>query len=351
MAIEDMIVLGAGASASEGAPVQKDLFAEFFRTDSGYPRNPASIERLHRFFKQFFGVDIKGPVDGIIFPSFEEVLGILEIAIDRGESFKGYSAMIRSPDVQTIREDLIFLIALVLNRTLMEPKGYHRALVKRLTDEGRIRSTAFLSLNYDILIDNALTELHPEYDLDYRVEFTNYGRGHNWMRPRKERAIELYKLHGSLNWLYCPTCISLTLTPREREVARLVEEPVTCLDCGMSTVPIITPPTYLQGMENYFLLQIMRRAESALRHVKRIIFCGYSFPDADLLVRYMFKRVEMNFDPRPEIYVVNEYEGKKNEYRHIEELRYRRFFRDKDCVYYLNRTFRDFCRYGLGPGH
>ena len=104
-------------------------------------------------------------------------------------------------------------------------------------------------------------------------------------------------------------------------------------------------------LENYFLLQIMRRAESALRHVKRIIFCGYSFPDADLLVRYMFKRVEMNFDPRPEIYVVNEYEGKKNEYRHIEELRYRRFFRDKDCVYYLNRTFRDFCRYGLGPGH
>lgn len=348
MAIEDMIVLGAGASASEGAPVQKDLFAEFFRTDSGYPRNPASIERLSRFFKEFFGVDIRAPVEGIIFPSFEEVLGILEIAIDRGESFRGYSAMVRSPDVQTVREDLIFLIALVLNRTLMVPKGYHKALVRRLADEGMLHSTGFLSLNYDILIDNALAEVHPDYDLDYRVEFTNYGRERNWMRPRKERAVELYKLHGSLNWLYCPTCISLTLTPREREVSRLVEEPVACLGCGMPTVPIITPPTYLQGMENYFLLQIMRRAEAALRHARRIIFCGYSFPDADLLVRYMFKRVEMNFDPKPEIYVINGYEGKKNEWRHIEELRYRRFFREKDRVFYLDRTFMDFCRSGLG---
>lgn len=348
MAVEDMIVLGAGASASEGAPVQKGLFAEFFRTDSGYPRNPASIERLCLFFKEFFGIDIKGSAEGIIFPSFEEVLGILEIAIDRGESFKGYSAMIRSPDVQTIREDLIFLIALVLNRTLMEPKGYHRALVKRLVDEGRILSTAFISLNYDILIDNALTELHPDYDLDYRVDFTNYEREFNWRQPRREHTIELYKLHGSLNWLYCPTCISLTLTPREREVARLVEEPVSCLDCGMPTVPIITPPTYLKGIQNYFLHQIMRKAEASLRHVRRIIFCGYSFPDADLLVRYMFKRIEMNYDPKPEIYVINEYEGKKNEYRSIEELRYRRFFRDKDRVYYLNRTFKDFCRHGLG---
>lgn len=351
MAIEDVIVLGAGASASEGAPVQKGLFAEFFRTGSGYRRNPASIERLCRFFKEFFGVDIKAPVEGIVFPSFEEVLGILEIATDRGESFKGYSAMIRSPDVQTIREDLIFLIALVLNRTLMEPKGYHRTLVRRLVDEGRICSTAFISLNYDILIDNALSELHPDHDLDYRVEFTNYDRERNWMRPRKERAVELYKLHGSLNWLYCPTCVSLTLTPREREVARLVEEPVACPDCGMPIVPIITPPTYLQGMENYFLLQIMRRAEVALRHVRRIIFCGYSFPDADLLVRYMFKRVEMNFNPKPEIYIINVYEGKKNEYRLIEELRYKRFFRDKDRIWYLDRTFMDFCRYGLDSGH
>jgi hypothetical protein len=250
--------------------------------------------------------------------------------------------------VQKVREDLIFLIALVLNRTLMEPRGYHGTLVKRLKGEGRLTSTAFISLNYDILIDNALTELHPDFDLDYGVEFTNYTRGLNWRLPRQERSVFLYKLHGSLNWLYCPTCVSLTITPWEqRRAAQLVEEPVACLECGMPTAPIITPPTYLKGVQNFFLHQIMRKAEAMLRQVRRIIFCGYSFPDADLLVRYLWKRVELNLGSRPEIYVINEYPGKKDELRKIEKDRYLRFFRDKDRVRYLGMTFHDFCEHGL----
>lgn len=348
MAVDEVIFLGAGASAAEGAPVQKDLFSAFFRMNSGDIRSPESIERLRRFFKQFFGIDITGEQEGIIFPSFEETLGMLEIATDRGESFKGYSAITHAPDVQTIREDLIFLIALVLNRTLMTSKGYHKALVKRLVREGSITSTAFISLNYDILIDNALIELHPDFDLDYAVEFSNYTRECDWDIPRKGKSIALYKLHGSLNWLYCPTCISLTLTPRHRKITRLVEEPVTCLDCRMPTVPIITPPTYLKGIQNYFLHQIMRKAEKSLRDVKRIVFCGYSFPEADLLVRYLLKRAELNYDSKPELIIVNEYEGKSTESRLVEEQRYKRFFRDKSRVRYLDRTFRDFCTHGLG---
>ncbi len=348
MAIDEVIFLGAGASAAEGAPVQKDLFSAFFRMENGDGRNPASTGRLHRFFKQFFGIDITGQQEGVVFPSFEETLGMLEIAMDRGESFRGYPATTHAPDVQTIREDLIFLIALVLNRTLMTSGGHHKTLVKRLVREGRITSTAFISLNYDILIDNALIELHPGFDLDYGVEFTNYIRECDWQIPRKDKSIALHKLHGSLNWLYCPTCVSLTLTPRQREAARLVEKSVTCLSCGMPTVPIITPPTYLKGMQNYFLHQIMRGAEKSLKDTQRIIFCGYSFPDADLLVRYLLKRAELNFDSRPEMIIVNEYEGKSAENRSIENQRYKRFFRDKSRVRYLNRTFSDFCTYGFG---
>lgn len=344
MAIEDVIFLGAGASASEGAPVQKDLFSEFFRSEGPQPRNAQGLERLSRFFRHFFGIDIGAGLADVVFPSFEEAFGVLEIAIDRGESFKGYSSSSAAPDVQKAREDLIFLIALVLNRTLMAPKGHHRTLVQRLKDEGRLSSTAFISLNYDLLIDNALTELHPGFDLDYGVEFTNYTRERDWRLPRRTLSVFLYKLHGSLNWLYCPTCVSLTLTPR---ASRLVEEPVACLECGMPTAPIITPPTYLKGVQNFFLHQIMRKAEGALKEAKRIIFCGYSFPDADLLIRYLIKRMELNFDPRPEIYVINEFPGKREDVREVEENRYRRFFRDKDRVFYSSTTFSRFCEHGL----
>lgn len=208
--------------------------------------------------------------------------------------------------------------------------------------------TAFISLNYDILIDNALTELHPGIDIDYGVEFTNYHRECNWQIPRRECSVFLLKLHGSLNWLYCPTCISLTLTPREREVARLVEHTIPCAQCGMPMAPIITPPTFLKGMKNYFLNQIMHTSYEVLKNAKRIIFCGYSFPDADLLVRYLLKRLELNYDPRPDILVLNSYEGKRQASKVLEEQRYKRFFRNKDQVRYLDMTFSDFCRNGVG---
>ncbi|NLW67931.1 MAG: hypothetical protein GXY28_09045 [Bacteriovoracaceae bacterium] len=342
--IQDVIFLGAGASASEGAPVQKDLFREFFRPGGGYGRRTAGIARLAKFFQDFFGLDVRSDSPGVLFPSFEETLGVLEIAIDRGESFRGYSVASQAPDVQTLKEDLIFLIALVLNRTLMAPKGHHRDLVRRLADEGRLLSTAFISLNYDTLIDNALIGLHPGFDVDYGVEFTNYTRERDWKVPRQDRAVALYKLHGSLNWLYCPTCISLTLTPREHhKVAALIDHPVPCAQCGMPIVPIITPPSYLKGMKNYFLQQIMHRSANVLKSARRIVFCGYSFPAADLLIRYLLKRIELNYDPRPEIVVINSYEGKDGESKRREEKRYRRFFRNKDQVRYLDMSFSDFC--------
>jgi hypothetical protein len=347
MAVSDVIFLGAGASASEGAPVQKELFSDFFNTDKGYDHNSVSLERLKDFFDHFFGIDIRSENESVLFPSFEETMGLLEIAIDRGESFRGYPSSTRDPDIQSIREDLIFLIALVLNRTLMAPKGHHKALVRRLEKEGCIDRTAFISLNYDILIDNELTELYPEYDLDYGVEFTNYTRENDWEMPRNNKSVALYKLHGSLNWLYCPTCVSLTLTPRERKVALLVEKPVECSDCGTHAVPIIIPPTFFKGMQNYYLQQIMRKSEMVLKDADRLFFCGYSFPDADLLVRYLLKRVELNHNSTPEIYVINDYEGKQSQQKIIEKQRFMRFFRHKDRVHYLELSFKEFCTRGI----
>ena len=346
--VEEIIFLGAGASASEGAPVQKDLFREFFRPSCGCRHQGPNIDRLAKFFRDFFGIDVQNGPPEALFPSFEETLGMLEMAMDRSESFRGYSVASQAPDVQTLREDLIFLIALVLNRTLERPRGHHRELVARLAAEGRLTSTAFISLNYDTLIDNALIELHPDIDVNYGVEFTNFSRERDWKPPRKGRTVGLLKLHGSLNWLYCPTCISLTLTPREHDkVTRLIDHPVPCAQCGMPIVPIITPPSFLKGMKNHFLQQITHHAATVLSKARRIVFCGYSFPAADLHIRYLLKRQELNFELRPEIVVMNSYQGKDEGSKRKEEKRYRRFFRAKDKVRYLDITFSDFCARGI----
>lgn len=353
MKIKDVIFLGAGASASEGAPLQANLFKEYFLSNQeGINIRSSSNQRVVRFFRMFFGIDIReGNFDRESFPTFEEILGILELSINRGESFRDYRLTpnrsninqigentSERPSIQQIKEDLIFLIAIILNQKLknVPGNGYHKKLVKRLKDRGELFETCFISSNYDILIDNALI-----YPLDYGVRFTNFNKS------RAEETVCLYKLHGSLNWLYCPTCISLTLTPGRKGAAELASEPKKCDDCDSLMMPIIIPPTFFKVMSNFYLQQVWHKAEDALKQASRIFFCGYSFPDADIHIKYLLKRVEVNRGSTPEVYIINEHDKKRDYERKIEELRYKRFFRNSQKIYYTPLSFEKFCENGI----
>ncbi len=74
----------------------------------------------------------------------------------------------------------------------------------------------------------------------------------------------------------------------------------------------------------------------------RLIFCGYSFPDADIHVRYLLKRMEVNRRRGPEVFVANEHKGKRDEARQGERERYTRFFRDKLKVHWTRMGFEQF---------
>jgi hypothetical protein len=344
MAIEEVIFLGAGASAVEGAPIQSRLFRDYFegtlRTD------PISVI-LGQFFKDFFGIDTSSGLHDTAFPTFEEILGILELALNRYESFKDYPLIPQDPKVQNTREAVIFLIARVLKEKLRNEGAIHKDLISRLVIEGKLKETAFVSLNYDILLDNALTEVHDVIDLDYGVEFTNFAKKDDWHKPRRNRATKLFKLHGSLNWLYCPTCISLTITPKDKSVSTIADTPMPCKTCGTNMIPIIIPPTFFKIMSNHFLQQIWREAEKVLLTAERIVFCGYSFPDADIHIKYLLKRVEVNRGNTPNVYIFNGHAGKDNAIKEQERKRYERFFANKRRVMYLDRSFQDFCHEGL----
>jgi len=350
MEIEDVIFLGAGASASEGAPLQGSLFKDYFLHSRNNPEelDQAMNQRLRDFFLSFFGIDtLNHNLNEIIFPTYEECLGILELALNRQESFKSFSLTPRTPDIQRIREDLIFLIAIILNKKLSGTARFHHTLAERLKRENRLKKTAFISSNYDILIDNALADLYESFDLDYSIEFTNFESGDDWRRPRKSRAIKLFKLHGSLNWLYCPTCISLTLTPKDKRVATLVFRPKVCEKCQSEMIPIIIPPTFFKVMSNYFLQEIWRQVEITMGEVRKIYFCGYSFPDADIHIKYLLKRIETSQGRTPEIFIINNHRNKPEEEKRLEEIRYKRFFKCSDRVIYTDLSFQEFCERGI----
>ncbi len=91
-----------------------------------------------------------------------------------------------------------------------------------------LKQIIFVSTNYDILIDNALVDEYKyDIDLDYGVEFRNFERADDWTRPRRNKSVLLCKPHGSLNWLFCPTCNELELTPKEKGVVEPAPWPET----------------------------------------------------------------------------------------------------------------------------
>ena len=105
------IFLGAGASAAEHCPIQSQLFVEYFKslTQKDY-KSEMNIE-LHKFFKDMFNIDIiNDGIDKISFPTFEEVLGLIDLAEQRRESFKNFgleNLHKKSDSIRILRQYLI----------------------------------------------------------------------------------------------------------------------------------------------------------------------------------------------------------------------------------------------------
>lgn len=139
MTVDDVIILGAGASAADGAPLQNGLFRSYFQHKR--IQDDELSANLKRFFLDFFGIDVVNVQGDTEYPTFEEILGVLELAIARGESFKHYPLLPASPKIQTVREHLVFLIARILKETLARGRGNHESLIRCLAQQGTLNQT------------------------------------------------------------------------------------------------------------------------------------------------------------------------------------------------------------------
>jgi len=338
-----VIFLGAGASVAEGASSQANLFIDYFRMKKAAG---ADIDKhLVQYFKTFWKIDLHNDdLDSAVFPSFEEALGMLEMARERREGFHGFYNIPNSDGIGHTIEDLVFLMADILHDRLNQ-NIYHVGLVNRLISQNRLKDIAFVSLNYDILIDNAIVAAHETVDLDYAADFANFRNGDDWHAPRAGRSIDLLKVHGSLNWLYCPVCKSMWLTPKRKGVIESFSRQVVrtpCKTCRGRYVPVLVPPTYFKEMSNPYLVAVWEKTERVLRQCEQIVFCGYSLPDADIHIKYLLKRGQLNRAvPCPTIKVLNWYPGKDLRVSEDEKIRYHRLF-GADSVDFEEISFQTF---------
>ena len=345
------IFLGAGASAAENLPIQNEIFSQYFKYILPENKNKKMNRELVKFFKDLFFIDVENnDAENINFPTFEEVLGILDLAEQRGEAFKNYkseSYTDENTSISYIRQSLIMLTASALNNATRGSNSYHQLLLENLIKEDLLKDTTFISVNYDIHIDNTIANLYDENKfpvmLNYGIDFSNFKIDTNsWQRP-KDPMVNLYKIHGSLNWLYCPICNSITITPFEGGVMRIIENinQAKCLNCGEVTVPISVPPTYFKNMSNVFLSTVWNKSEMAIRDSDVIVFCGYSFPEADMHIKYLLKRVQTSRKKdNLKVIVVNNHSKKRRSIREKEKNRYKRFL-GKDVIY-TTYSFEEF---------
>ena len=253
--VETAIFLGAGASKTEGAPLQGELFKEYFSSPEFLANKNKMNRELTSFFAEMFKINVKDrTLTNDSFPTFEEVLGLTDLAILCKEAFRHFDIDNRdarnSGRLRIMGQYLVYLVATVLARKLPRRTGHHRKLVRTLAEANELRNVVFVSTNYDILIDNALTEEPGQgFDLDYGIEFRNFDPafvGENqWRRPHPNNCVQLFKPHGSLNWLFCPTCNQIEITPKEKGVVTraMISEVnnVPCYRCGGAFTPLIVP--------------------------------------------------------------------------------------------------------------
>ena len=118
-------------------------------------------------------------------------------------------------------------------------------------------------------------------------------------------------------------------------------EKAFCKKCETMYCPIIVPPTYYKDMSNVFLQTVWNKAERILRVSDLVVFCGYSFPDADMHIKYLIKRAQTNRSTPLRFMVVNQYPEKTQGETDDEKMRYERFL---GKVEYSKYSFEEFAQ-------
>jgi len=317
---------GAGASKAEGGLLTSELLLEALKHPNVDQRYQLMIER---FLNELFRTEKIDDVDSIEqLPSFEELLTLVDVALLKQEEFSSYWNKAR---LFKLREALVYCVAWILKTKLQSSSSeptpqYHKLFVENIFGNGtniEANNNSFISLNYDILLDSALMDLYPRWDVDYCINFRNFTTTLDWNKPRSAHEIKLLKLHGSLNWMLCPVCNSVRLNPGGKIADRIIADKTPCELDRAAQCPLLIPPTWLKVYDCVHLAKIWLEAEHILRNASRVFFIGYSLPESDFHVRYLLKKSLYRKRKAPKITIITSPRNQEGSKLH---LRYKRFF-------------------------
>lgn len=283
--METAVILGAGFSFAAGLPLTRSLF------DCGLPQAQSSSAAENHAQVAFAYQRWKS---GHPSATAEEWLRELYDLRDDG--------------LQAMSQGTTWdkAIRFALSRLVDLPKGsnshyyfgicthrchpVHREFWKRV--ESDLHSRTVVTLNYDILVEQAL---HTGSETSRSAPRCYYGGFSHVQAVRKMKNVTkktfdlvqlgndvvLYKLHGSINWAWEWHSPTLKIHDDVRAVFRRNKDVGT---------PAIIPPIPEKEMPPEFS-QVWSEARRSLKVCPRWLVCGYSLPPYDIALRDFFAEI------------------------------------------------------------
>jgi len=296
--------LGAGASAASdfALPTMEKFFegADFAGEE-------------YKNLNQFIGNKFPGlPIENL---NLEEVVTTIELSLDTFGALGGHP----EPYIYDARTELNKYVA---DRLKIDTTKGCTKLEKIITLEMASKRSAdsVITLNYDMIID-VLIKKHQGNE-----EYSKLGRlyellGHD-IRGTERMVVQgaeeptswsqninigfYLKLHGSINWLYCPnpTCGHHQIFfPNQNMDGKPGD---LCTLCGAPMVSVIVPPTMHKTFEKFPKLGFLwSLAYRELNAANKIVIFGVSFAPSDYYLRWLFKKAITDRDPQKNPLIFN----------------------------------------------
>lgn len=364
-------VLGAGFSKPAGAPSQAEILSDIFSLTIGDERAIRAREALTDFLSNDLSISVQNLADAAL----EDIYTPIDRCIADGTCFKG-----RTPaKLSELREDLGFLISHAIASRISTSQGssgntveYVRQFAHSIVKKSSHRATlaqntksasaakaydplSIISLNWDILLDNALHSAmqneNPncgDYDpfgvVDYCCYISSLEpnspriRSGLWSLGCRGYNVKLLKLHGSMNWLQCPNCQRLFVDFGEKLQMLHHVGATRCRHCerygyANHLQGSLVMPTFLKDLSNFQIKLVWQNAGVELMEAKHLVFVGYSLPHADFEFRQLLSRM-VRRDASIEVVL---YEGTTDASRRLyqaEVARYRQFFGSRNMSFH-----------------
>jgi hypothetical protein len=330
-------IVGAGFSMHAGLPLQADFTEALLapRAEASHPMHHL-IAHLGKFVHDAF--DHNESAKARFWPNLEDVFTNIDLAANTGHHLGPTHA---PSGLRTTRRVLLARMIYMLNEMYIEAEGKKAGNWNRLDRFFKgldINRSAFISMNWDTVIERSLAQRRKVNNFDYRCGAiaAKFGGKGNVISERAlaktSKQVPVVKIHGSVNWLYCDNCRQLywfptgdairvamqLITPQEAKKLGL-EEPEECarwrcLNC--TTVPLTTRIatfSFLKALDFPMFERSWLSAEGLLRNADKWVFIGYSLPAADYEFKHLLKRVQLSRKEAPEFIVITKRPEKYSE--------------------------------------